>query len=185
MRRAVARRTLPIRSETGMPSKLFDTATNLLAELCGWLLLIVMGLIVTDLASRALGMPIYGVAESAMFVMIAIVYMGLPYAEAMRGHVRVELILDNLPPRLAAILDLAMYVLVTATMLVVLYAVFLNTAGAYESRQAIAGPTPLLVWPVKFVMVASLTLYVLQILVNLAAGLRAVVDSDPAASRQG
>lgn len=157
-----------------MPGRVITISTNLLAELCGWFLLIVMGLIVTDLISRTLGTPIYGVAESAMFVMIAIVYMGLPYAEATRAHVRVELVLDNLPRRVAAVVDLITYVIVAGTILVVLYAVWLNAAGAYGSRQAIAGPTPLLIWPVKFVMVASLVLYAVWILLNLAQGVRAV-----------
>lgn len=158
-----------------MLGKLIDMLTNLLAELCGWLLLIVMSLIVTDLISRTLGTPIYGVAESAMFVMIAIVYMGLPYAEATRAHVRVELILDALPPRVAAVFDLVIYVLVAGTMAVVLYAVTLNAAGSYASRQAIAGPTPLLIWPVKFVMVAALVLYGARILINLVEGARRVI----------
>lgn len=152
--------------------KLIDVCTNLLAELCGWLLLIIMSLIITDLVSRAIGTPIYGVSESAMFVMIAIVYLGIPYAEKKMAHVRVELITDRLSPRVAGALDLVIYVLVAVTMLVVLYAVMLNAWGALGSRQAIAGPTPLLIWPIKFVMVTGLLLYVLQILVNIA---RAIV----------
>lgn len=152
--------------------KVIDAFTNLLAELCGWLLLIVMSLIIVDLVSRATGTPIYGVSESAMFVMIAIVYLGVPYAEKTLAHVRVELITDRLSPRAAGALDLVMYVLVAATMLIVLYAVTLSAWGAFGSRQAIAGPKPLLIWPVKFVMVTGLLLYVLQILANVA---RAVV----------
>lgn len=157
-----------------MLAKLIVVCTNILAELCGWFLLVVMGLIVVDLVSRAAGTPIYGVSESAMFVMIAIVYLGIPYAEKMQAHVRVELILDNLPPRVAALLDLAMYLLVVGTMFVVLYAVTMNAWGSFESRQAIAGPTPLLVWPVKFVMVLGLLLYVVQIVINVWRAFRAI-----------
>lgn len=159
-----------------MLARLIDICTKLLAELCGWMLLIVMGLIVVDLVSRAMATPIYGVSESAMFVMIAIVYMGLPYAEKMKGHVRVELILDNLPRPVAAIIDLLIYILVSGTMLVVLYAVALNAAGSYAGRQAIAGPTPLLIWPVKFVMVAALVLYVIHLLINLVQAICNVVS---------
>jgi TRAP-type C4-dicarboxylate transport system permease small subunit len=165
-----------------MFGKVQDALTNVLAELCGWFLLIVMSLILVDLVSRAMGTPIYGVSESAMFVMIAIVYMGLPYTEKMQAHVRVELILDALPPRVAAIVDLVMYILVAFTMFVVLYAVTVNASVSYEGRQAIAGPTPLLVWPVKFVMVAALVLYVLRILANLWIILRNVIAQDTRAA---
>ena len=102
-----------------------------------------------------------------MFVMIAIVYLGLPYAEKMQAHVRVELVLDALPPRVAAFIDLVMYLLVAITMLIVLYAVIQNAGVSYVGRQAIAGPTPLLIWPIKFVMVAALGLYVARIAINL------------------
>ncbi|PZX14885.1 TRAP-type mannitol/chloroaromatic compound transport system permease small subunit [Palleronia aestuarii] len=161
-----------------MLGKLVDAVTNILAELCGWFLLLVMGLIITDLISRAIGTPIYGVAESAMFVMIAIVYMGLPYAEATRAHVRVELVLDALPPRVRAVFDLVIYILVAGTMAIALYAVVLNAQTSYYSRQAIAGPTPLLIWPVKFVMVAALALYGLRIVMNLVQIASGVVAPD-------
>ncbi|GAA0774671.1 TRAP transporter small permease subunit [Roseibium denhamense] len=156
-----------------------DGTTNVLAEICGWLLLIVMGFITTDLISRALGTPIYGVSESAMFVMIAIVYLGLPYAEKTQTHVRVELVLDRLPTKAAAILDLLVYLLVAGTMILILYAVGLNAQNALASRQAIAGPTPLLIWPVKFVMVAALALYCLQILSTVFGMLRKIGEANP------
>lgn len=161
---------------------MLDLLTNVLAELCGWLLLLVMSLITIDLVSRAMGTPIYGVSESAMFVMIAIVYMGLPYTEKVQAHVRVELVVDNLPPRIAAAVDLVMYVLVAGTMLVVLYAVALNAMISFEGRQAIAGPTPLLVWPVKFVMVVALVLYVHRIVVNLILILRQLISPETSAA---
>ena len=167
-----------------MVGRLISRLTDGLAELCGWLLLIVMGLIVVDLVSRATGSPVYGVSESAMFVMIAIVYMGLPYAEKLQTHVRVELVVDALPPRIAAVIDLVTYLIVTGTMLVVLYAVVLNAAGAYASRQAIAGPTPLLIWPVKFVMVFALGLYVLRIIINLWRAVRRVIVPSPTAPEE-
>lgn len=165
-----------------MAAKILDVATNLLAELCGWFLLIVMSLITIDLVSRALSTPIYGVSESAMFVMIAIVYLGLPYAERIQAHVRVELLLDHLPPRVSAVIDLIMYLLVSATMLVVLYAVILNAKVAYENKQAVAGTTPLLIWPVKFVMVAAMALYVVRILINVYHAFQKVSGSGDAAT---
>ncbi|TYB89451.1 TRAP transporter small permease subunit [Oceaniovalibus sp. ACAM 378] len=170
-----------------MLGKVIDFFTNILAELCGWMLLIVMGLILVDLISRATGTPIYGVSESAMFVMIAIVYLGVPYAEKMKAHVRVELILDKLSPRSAAIVDLAMYLLVVGTMAVVLYAVYINAGVSFSKRQAIAGPTPLLVWPVKFVMVVGLSLYLVQIIINVGQGVRTVVraGSDDPTTKTG
>lgn len=159
--------------------KVVDQSTNVLAELCGWLLLLIMGFITFDLGSRAVGTPVYGVTESAMFVMIAIVYLGLPYGEKTRTHVRVELVLDRIPQKAAAKVDLIIYLLVAGTMLIILYAVGLNAQNALTSRQAIAGPTPLLIWPVKLVMVVALALYSAQIINTISVLLRAIAGTDP------
>lgn len=141
--------------------------SGIAAQLCSYLLLVVMAMITADLVGRALSRPLYGVSEMAMFAMIGVVYLGLPYAEKEMSHVRVEVLLDRLSPRGRIWLELVIYLLVSATIAITLYAVGLNALSSYNTRQAIAGPTPVLIWPVKFVMVGALGLYLLQVLLNL------------------
>lgn len=149
--------------------KFIGVLSNLSAQLCSYLLLVVMAMITIDLIGRAISRPIYGVSELAMFSMIAIVYLGLPYAEKEMAHVRVEVLLDRLSPRGRLWLELVIYLLVSATIAVTLYAVSMNALSSYNTRQAIAGPSPVLIWPVKFVMTAALGLYLLQIVLNLVS----------------
>lgn len=141
--------------------------SDIAAQLCSYLLLVVMIMITIDLISRAVSQPIYGVSELAMFSMIAVVYLGLPYAEKELAHVRVEVLLDRMSPRGRLWLELVIYILVSTTIAVTLYAVSLNALSSLNTRQAIAGPSPVLIWPIKFVMTSALALYLLQIILNL------------------
>ncbi|MCF3933846.1 TRAP transporter small permease [Acuticoccus sp. M5D2P5] len=153
--------------------KALNFLTGFMAEICGWLLLVVMALLVVDLVGRGAGTPVYGVQESAMFAMIAIVYLGLPYAERVRGHVRVEFIVEALPMRLRRFFEFLGYLVAFLTIAVVLYAQSQNMLKAMETRQAVAGPTPLLTWPVKAVMTFALTIYLIQIALHTVVAFRA------------
>lgn len=143
-----------------------------LAELCGWLLIVVVLFMVVDLVARGFSRPLYGVSELAMFTMIAIVYLGLSHAEEQDAHIRVEW----LPERLQGVTGRCLNGFVTlvslATIVIVGWAVWHNAIGAFDSRQAIAGPRPILVYPIKFVMFAALALYGLQLCRSLSREFR-------------
>ncbi|WP_110710305.1 TRAP transporter small permease [Salinicola sp. CR57] len=143
-----------------------------LAELCGWLLIVVVLFMVVDLVARGFSRPLYGVSELAMFTMIAIVYLGLSHAEEQDAHIRVEW----LPERLQGVAGRCLNGFVTlvslVTIVIVGWAVWHNAIGAFDSRQAIAGPRPILVYPIKFVMFAALALYGLQLCRSLSRQFR-------------
>jgi TRAP-type C4-dicarboxylate transport system permease small subunit len=134
-----------------------------LAELCGWLLIVVVLFMVVDLVTRGFSHPLYGVSELAMFTMISIVYLGLSHAEERDAHIRVELLPDKLQGAALRMLNSFIALVSLVTVAIVTWAVWHNAADAYESHQAIAGPRPILVYPVKFVMFAALVLYGVQL----------------------
>lgn len=138
-----------------------------LAELCGWLLIVVVLFMVVDLVSRGFSHPLYGVSELAMFSMIAIVYLGLSHAEEHDSHIRVELLTDKLEGAPARWLHGFISALSLVTVAIVVWAVWRNAMDAWQSHQAIAGPRPILIYPIKFVMFAALLLYAVQLCRNL------------------
>lgn len=146
--------------------KAIQKANGYFAEICGWLLIAIMTLMMTDFISRGLSNPIQGVGEMAVFVMVAIVYLGVAHTEQVRGHVRVTAVITRLPPRVRNIFNLIVYIMALATIGVVVWAVTKNAVKAFKSQEAVAGTVPLLVWPVKFVMVLGCIFYFLQLVIN-------------------
>ncbi|WP_110655880.1 TRAP transporter small permease subunit [Salinicola halimionae] len=152
--------------------RLMTRLNQSLAELCGWLLILVVLFMIVDLVARGFSRPLYGVSELAMFTMIAVVYLGLSHAEEQDAHIRVEFLTDKLNGTAARLLTGFITLVSLVTVIIVAWAVWTNAVGALESRQAIAGPRPILVYPIKFVMFAALALYGLQLCRRLVAQFR-------------
>ena len=143
-----------------------------LAHLCGWLLTIIMFLLLLDVFSRGLKRPLQGVGELAVFVMVAIVYLGAAHTEETKRHVRVTAVTSRLPQRAHQVVDVVIHILATATMAVVVWASAQNAVSAFTSQEAVAGTVPLWVWPVKFVIVIGCFFYFLQLVVNTVEGFK-------------
>jgi len=152
--------------------KLLTSINNLLAELSGWLISAIMIFLTIDFISRGISRPVQGVSEMAVFAMIATIYLGLAHCEEVNGHVRVEMVLNAMTPKLRAVVDLLVYLIALFCISVVLIAVWDNALSAYLEREAVVGPTPLLTYPVKFIMVIGLLFYLIQILINFIDKIR-------------
>lgn len=161
---------------TSRQPKWLTTVNQWLAEICGWLLIIVMAFMCLDLITRGISKPLYGVSEMAMFTMISIVYLGLAHSEEKRSHINVDFLLEKLPAKGTAILNVLISLISIATIGILLWALWGNAASAFESKQAIAGPQPILIYPVKFIMTFSTVLYLLQAILNGYANLLALKD---------
>ncbi len=77
------------------------------ANAVGVSLLLVMAFLITaDVFMRyAFNSPILGSLEITEFMLAVVVFMGLAYAQSQRAHVGVDLVVQKLPPRLAASVD--------------------------------------------------------------------------------
>ena len=80
-----------------MIKRLFIRINHFFAEMSGWLLSAIMFLLIIDFVSRGIYHPIQGVGELAVFVLVAVVYLGIPHTEEVRGHVRVTAIISRFP----------------------------------------------------------------------------------------
>jgi len=149
-----------------MKAHIIHAINGIFAELSGWLLSAMMFLLIIDFISRFLYWPIRGVGESAVFVLVAVVYLGIPHCEEVKGHVRVNAIISRFPPRLRDVVNQFDYVIALLTVGMVVYAVAQNAIYSYVRNEAVAGPTPLPVYPVKIVIVIGCVFYWIQLLLN-------------------
>ncbi|WP_337998116.1 TRAP transporter small permease [Oleispirillum naphthae] len=150
----------------------FLKLNHLLAESCGWLLSAVTVLIVIDFVARGLGHPIFGVSEMAMFSMVCAVYFGLAHCEETDSHVRVEAVLIRLPVRVQRASMTICHLLSVVTVFGVAYAVGLNALGSFLEHEAVSGPVPLPIYPVKFAITLALVVYGIQVVLNTIEWIR-------------
>lgn len=136
------------------------------AELCGWLLCFVMLLLLIDIVSRFLGHPVLGVAEMAMFTVMATIYLGLGNCEMRAGHVQVESLIIKLPESVQSLLSAVMYVLGIGTIVIAAYALTSNAIQSLLDMESITGLVPYPLFPVKFIMSFGLWIYLIQLIIN-------------------
>ena len=140
---------------------------QIMAELSGISLGFIMIFILVDIIGRTISRSVFGASELAIFTMIITVYLGLSYCEEKKGHVRVEVLLSYVSPKYKKILNLISYSLVFVMLGIVVYSVGKYALSAYKNNEAIAGPRPLVIYPVIFVMLISCIFYWIQVGLNL------------------
>lgn len=140
---------------------------RIMTELSGLSLGFIVVFILIDIITRTLSRPVRGASEMAIFAMVIAVYLGFPYCEEKKGHVRVEALLCRLPDKYRKILNLLSYFLVFLMLGIVVFALGKYALLTYNTGEAIPGPRPLRIFPVIFVMFTSCVFYWIQVLLNL------------------
>ncbi|MDD5015593.1 MAG: TRAP transporter small permease subunit [Atribacterota bacterium] len=140
---------------------------RIMADLSGISLGLIMIFVLADVVSRTISKPLYGVAEMAIFAMVICAYLGLPYCEEVKGHLRVEVLLDRVSPKYKKILNFVSYFLVFAIFGIVVYSVGKYALSAYNNKESIPGLRPLDIYPIIFVIFISCLFYWIQIGLNL------------------
>lgn len=146
--------------------RLIQQINKILAELCGWFLIVMALLFIADFVSRGLYRPIKGLWELAVFVLIIIIYLGIPYCEEVKGHVKLAAITRFFPQKIRQMVLTIIYLL---TFLFLIFVVFYSARTfihAYQSKEAIAGSVYLLIWPVKLSIFIGLLFYCFQVFLN-------------------
>lgn len=138
------------------------------AQFGGLLVAALMVMVVIDFTSRGMYKPVPGIDAAAVFVLVFIVYLGLGYCEHKKSHVRIEMLVSKLPLRWARLLNQFSYCIALSIVAVTIYAAGLNALWSFQHGEAVAGPTPLPVSPIKFLLTIGIALYWLQLSVNFA-----------------
>lgn len=146
------------------------TALALLAVLC---IVIVLLATVADVLRRSLaGESVPGVVELSDVMMVAIVFLGLGYAERQGAHVSMTLLVRKLPPRAAAILNGLGLLLI---MVIVAWMVWVTADRALESietQEYRFGLVRVPVWPARVAIAVGLATYLLELALRLLDNVR-------------
>jgi len=146
--------------------KIFTSLNKFLAELCGWLLSLIAVLLAVDVITRALFTPLRDVASIAVFVMIAVIYLGLANCERVDGHVGVDLLENMFPPAIKRINTIVRYIVEIVIIGIVVYFAVDNSIDSFVRGEALSGTLTLPIWPAKFAMSIGLVFFWIQIVLN-------------------
>jgi TRAP-type mannitol/chloroaromatic compound transport system permease small subunit len=166
-----AGRTAPPPVQEGAIAR-FCARVDRLNELVGWLLgpfiIFIAAAICYEVVSRGVfNLGTIWVAETAVYGSSAVYLLGGGYALLHRRHVRIDLLLGALSPRLTQRLELAMFPFLA------LYAGSLLLVGwqlgwtSFEQSEGTGTPWNPAIWPIKFCIPLAGLLLLLQAVSNL------------------
>lgn len=148
--------------------RLIVAINRVLAESCGYLLMLVMFLTASDVVLRNLGFSVFGIVEIAVFIVIAAVYFGLGHCEEEDGHVRIAALISRFSPVPRQIVRLIMALATLAVMGLATYACAQSALSAYMDGEAVmANQTALYSWPARSAMVVGLFFYCCQLVFSI------------------
>jgi TRAP-type C4-dicarboxylate transport system permease small subunit len=142
-------------------------ANRLLAGFAGWLMLAMMMLLVINIVFRSMDLPLHGLSELSVFVMMIVIYLGLSRCEEYSEHVGLEFAINKLSNKTRRAMAAVAQLLAVVTVGLMFYAVTTDAWSAFETNSSIEGLIDLPIWPTKFVMVVGMVFFLLQAIINL------------------
>ena len=149
--------------------KIIRAINRFLAELSGYLLVLVLVAICISIILRNCDIAVFGILEISILVVVAVVFMGLGNCEEHKNHVRITALLLRLPLPYAFALQTFSNLLTFCIMLYTSWALGLNAWEAYLADDVImSGDVALYTWPVRAIMAFCCLLYCMEIINSIS-----------------
>lgn len=146
------------------------------ALISGFGIFIMMMFGVAQIVSRkVLNWPIPGYIDIVEIMMTFLVFLGLAYTERLGGHIRMEILVNQLKGRTLWLFELTGIIVGLFVCAVLMKYSWDHAIRAYDSGDSTID-IQLLWWPSKMVVPAALTLLFIRLLVSLWGYLRLVID---------
>jgi TRAP-type transport system small permease protein len=144
----------------------FATATRWLHYVSGALIVGLMFMTVANILGRwTMGRPVRGSVELTEIGMVAIVFLGLAYAQVREDHIRVDLVYERMGPRGRRLLGLFAAVVSLITVLALTWRLYDYVRVLEASRRTTSALSIPLFW-VGWVAVVGSLIYAVGVLVT-------------------
>ncbi|MGC3939879.1 TRAP transporter small permease [Roseobacter sp. EG26] len=159
--------------------ELIGRSIQAICNLCGGLaalsILLLTGLVVTSVISRAIGVYVPGLTDYAAYCLAGAGAMGMAYTFGQHGHIRVEMIVDRLPARSRYVLEVLILAIsaAMASYLAFYLVRMTHTSWIYEDRSD--GSDEILIWIPQVPFAVGFCLFALVLLLAL---IRALLRGD-------
>lgn len=141
----------------------FEATTKLLHYVSGGLIVALMLLTVANIVGRWLwDIPVSGSVELTQTGMVAIVFLGLAYAQVQEDHIRVDLLYERLGNRGKTVLGLFAAVVSFATVAVVTWSLY-DYVGVLEASNRTTSSLGIPLFYVGWLAAAGAAIYMLGI----------------------
>ncbi|GAA3509179.1 TRAP transporter small permease [Georgenia daeguensis] len=155
--------------------------SNVLGMVSGVVTVLLMAVILADVVHRlGRGSSLVGAYELASALLVVIVFSGISYVERADGNVKVTLLTDRLPVRVAAALRATGTLAALVTVLWFTRATAMEAMASFGVREVQAGVVDFPIWPIRIVIALGFFALVFEFLVRFLKQASLVLVSAPA-----
>jgi TRAP-type transport system small permease protein len=148
--------------------ELFERMTRGLHYVSGALIVALMLMTAANIIVRAVGGTLIpGTVELTEIAMVAIVFLGLAYAQVREDHIRVDLLYDRMRGRVRAVVGVFAALVSFVTVLVLTWRLF-DYVGVLEASGRTTSSLSIPLFYVGYVAVAGSAIYALGVIVTAA-----------------
>jgi TRAP-type C4-dicarboxylate transport system permease small subunit len=126
-----------------------------------------MLLVITQIIARALRTALPGIVESLELLLVAVVFLGLAYTQSVNGHIRIDIISNQLPVKWRKVLEGLLLVLALGTFGIMTYVSGETAYEAWVFGDYRSGLIEYPMWPSKILIPIGVGLLSLRLLVQL------------------
>ncbi len=131
-----------------------------------WLLLEVFHITLDTFSRYIFNKPFQGTVTISIMMLLFLVYLGAPFCENMRGHIRVDILSERFSKRFQRRLDLIWLLLALSLMPLLIRQTFLVAMHSFHTGET-AMDINLPMYPGKFVITIGFTLWAVQLVVRI------------------
>ncbi|MEC2073299.1 TRAP transporter small permease subunit [Alkalihalophilus marmarensis] len=146
---------------------------NISAKISAALLFLMMILTFSDVTGRFLWRPVTGTYELTYLWLALIVFLSLGYTQQKKGHISVGVLIDKLPVRGQAVVDIITYLIMLSILGLMSRQTFLY---AQQISNNVTGDLRLPVYMFVIACAVGILLYALTVILDLLKALRKVVN---------
>ncbi len=137
---------------------------------------IMMLLGTADILGRfVLSRPVPGTYEITESLLILVVFLALAYGESRQQHIRVQLVLDRLPPQARQWLNLLAYGAGAFLFSLIAWKTWQFAMSSWAIREFMPGEAPMPLYPTKFLLPIGCFFLVIQFLINFVGSLSKIL----------
>ena len=172
-----------------LPRRVVGTISRVLAVISAGLIMVIMVIMVADVARRYFtGSSIPGVIEYSEVLMVAVIYLGLAFAQRKGDHIGVDIFINRMPKRTAQLVEATGLVVVSLALLWMAWETLQVAQQSVATGEYRFGLARVPIWPARIVIPLGISVLLLELffdIVDLVKGrdtrapVRDVAVTDP------
>ena len=144
-----------------------------------FLLITMMLLVATNVVLRyVFEIPLHGALEITEFIMVAIVYFTLSHTQAIKAHIRVELLHGAVSRRTSLIFDLIAYVFGLGIFILITWQTVMSFLDSWGILEETDGYIEFPIYPAKFTIPIGCFMLCIRFLVDIIDALKQLTGKD-------